>query len=346
MRLSYTLSYTQDVVALAPLIKDLESAGLDLLWLQEAYSFDAVSALGYLAGKTSSIGLGSAILNAYSRTPAVLGMTAAGLDHLSGGRFHLGLGASGPQVVEGFHGMAYAKPLTRTKEVIDIVRKVVAREVVEYEGDTVRVPLTKEAGGTGLGKPLKLINKPDRPSVPIYLAALGDKSVETTAEIADGWLPFFWVPERAQQVFGPALSTGLARRSAELPSLDIVANTTVAIGEGLDRETLLQGMRSHIALYVGGMGARNANFYNDLAQRMGWVDEALAIQELFLTGKREEAAAAVPQAWLDQATLVGPAGHVAERLAAYRESGVTSLDITLPPGVDALSTVEQLRTMM
>jgi len=346
MRLSYTLSYTQDVVALAPLIQDLESAGLDLLWLQEAYSFDAVSALGYLAGKTSSIGLGSAILNAYSRTPAVLGMTAAGLDHLSGGRFHLGLGASGPQVVEGFHGMAYAKPLTRTKEVIDIVRKVVAREVVEYEGDTVRVPLTKEAGGTGLGKPLKLINKPDRPSVPIYLAALGDKSVETTAEIADGWLPFFWVPERAQQVFGPALAPGLQRRSAELPPLDIVANTTVAIGEGLDREALLAGMRSHIALYVGGMGARNANFYNDLAQRMGWVDEALAIQELFLSGKREEAAAAVPQAWLDQATLVGPAGYVAERLAAYRESGVTSLDITLPPGVDALSIVEQLRTMM
>ncbi|MDO8733289.1 MAG: LLM class F420-dependent oxidoreductase [Actinomycetota bacterium] len=346
MRLSYTLSYTQDVVALTPVIQDLESAGLDLLWLQEAYSFDAVSALGYLAGKTSTIGLGSAILNAYSRTPAVLGMTAAGLDHLSGGRFHLGLGASGPQVVEGFHGMPYSKPLTRTKEVVEIVRKVVAREVVEYTGETVSVPLTKEAGGTGLGKPLKLINKPDRPVVPIYLAALGDKSVETTAEIAEGWLPFFWVPENAQRVFGASLTPGLAKRSAELPALDIVANTTVAIGENLDREALLAGMRNHIALYVGGMGARNANFYNDLAQRMGWVDEALAIQEFFLTGKREEAAAAVPQAWLDQATLVGSASFVAERLAAYRESGVTSLDITIPAGIDPLSTVEQLRAMM
>lgn len=346
MRLSYTLSYTQDVVALTPLIQDLESAGLDLLWLQEAYSFDAVSALGYLAGKTSTIGLGSAILNTYSRTPGLLGMTAAGLDHLSGGRFHLGLGASGPQVVEGFHGMPYSKPLTRTKEVVEIVRKVVAREVVEYTGDTVSVPLTKEAGGTGLGKPLKLINKPDRPQVPIYLASLGDKSVEATAEIAEGWLPFFWVPENAQRVFGPSLAPGLAKRSAELPALDIVANTTVAIGENLDRDALLTGMRNHIALYVGGMGARNANFYNDLAQRMGWVDEALAIQESFLGGKREEAAAAVPQAWLDQASLIGSPSYVAERLAAYRESGVTSLDITLPPGIDPLSTVEQLRAMM
>ena len=346
MRLSYTLSYTQDVVALTPLIQDLESAGLDLLWLQEAYSFDAVSALGYLAGKTSTIGLGSAILNAYSRSPALLGMTAAGLDHLSGGRFHLGLGASGPQVVEGFHGMAYSKPLTRTKEVVEIVRKVVAREVVEFAGDTVSVPLTKEAGGTGLGKPLKLINKPDRSSIPIYLASLGDKSVEVTAEIAEGWLPFFWVPENAQSVFGPSLTPGLTRRSADLPSLDIVANTTVAIGDSLDRDALLSGMRNHIALYVGGMGARNANFYNDLAQRMGWVDEALSMQELFLSGQREEAAAAVPQAWLDQATLVGSASFVAERLAAYRESGVTSLDITIPPGIDPVSTVEQLRAMM
>jgi F420-dependent oxidoreductase-like protein len=346
MRLSFTLDYTKDVVALTPTILDLEKAGLDLLWLQEAYSFDAVSAIGYLAAKTTAIGLGTAILNVYSRTPGVLGMTAAGCDHLSGGRFHLGLGASGPQVVEGFHGMAYAKPLTRTKEVVEIVRKIVGREVVEYAGDTVSVPLTKEAGGTGLGKPLKLINKPDRPVVPIYLAALGDKSVETTAEIAEGWLPFFWVPEKAQQVFGGALAPGLAKRSADIGALDIVANTTVAIGENLDRDALLQGMRNHIALYVGGMGARNANFYNDLAQRMGWVDEALAIQEFFLTGKREEAAAAVPQAWLDQATLVGPASFVGERLAAYKESGVTSLDITIPTGVDPVATVEQLRSLM
>lgn len=346
MRLSYTLDYTKDVVALTPTILDLENAGLDLLWLQEAYSFDAVSAIGYLAAKTSTIGLGTAILNVYSRTPGVLGMTAAGCDHLSGGRFHLGLGASGPQVVEGFHGMAYSKPLTRTKEVVDIVRKVVGREVVEFSGDTVSVPLTKEAGGTGLGKPLKLINKPDRSVVPIYLAALGDKSVETAAEIAEGWLPFFWVPEQAQQVFGAALAPGLAKRSVDLGALDIVANTTVAIGENLDRDALLQGMRNHIALYVGGMGARNANFYNDLAQRMGWVDEALAIQEFFLTGKRDEAAAAVPQAWLDQATLVGSASFVAERLAAYKESGVTSLDITIPAGVDPVATVEQLRSLM
>ena len=273
-------------------------------------------------------------------------MTAAGCDHLSGGRFHLGLGASGPQVVEGFHGMAYSKPLTRTKEVVEIVRKIVGREVVEFVGDTVRVPITKEDGGTGLGKPLKLINKPDRSNVPIYLAAIGDKSVETTAEIAEGWLPFFWVPEQADQLFGAALAPGLAKRSVELPKLDIVANTTVAIGDDLDRDALLQGMRNHIALYVGGMGARNANFYNDLAQRMGWVDEALAIQEFFLTGKREEAAAAVPQAWLDQATLVGPASFVAERLAAYKESGVTSLDITIPVGVDPVATVEKLRSLM
>lgn len=233
MDLSVTLDYTQDVVALLPEIRALESAGVDGLWIQEGYSFDAVSAIGFLAAHTGGIRLGTAILNVFSRSPALLAMTAAGCDHLSGGRFSLGLGSSGPQVVEGFHGVGYDRPLTRIRETIDVCRMVWRREPLRYEGRTVTVPLTER------GRPLKLVNQPVRPAVPVYWAALGDRSVTAAAETADGWLPFFFVPERSDRAFGDALRDGTKRRDPVLGALDVVAHVDVAVGEGLDADRLL-----------------------------------------------------------------------------------------------------------
>ncbi|MGA5702468.1 LLM class F420-dependent oxidoreductase [Peterkaempfera bronchialis] len=345
MDLSMTLDYTQDVTARLPELRDLETAGVDALWVQEGYSFDAVSAIGFLAAHTERIRLGTAILNVYSRSPALLAMTAAGCDHLSGGRFALGLGASGPQVVEGFHGVEYRRPTARIRETIDVCRMVWRREPLRYEGRSVVVPLPPDQG-TGQGRPLKLVNRPARPDIPVYWAALGDLSVAAAAEVADGWLPFFFVPERAGQAFGEALGRGTRLRDPALGRLDVVASVHVAIGEGLDAEALLRPARSHIALYAGGMGSRQSNFYNTLARRMGWEKEAGEMQDLFLAGKRAEAAAAVPSDWLALGNLVGPEGWVAERLAAFAEAGVTTLDITVVGGADPVRTVETLRRLM
>jgi F420-dependent oxidoreductase-like protein len=345
MDLSVTLDYTQDVPSRLSEIRDLEAAGVDAAWIQEGYSFDAVSAIGFLAAQTTTIRLGTAILNVYSRSPALLAMTAAGCDHLSGGRFMLGLGASGPQVVEGFHGVEYSQPMVRIKETIEACRMVWRRESLEYAGRSVQVPLPG-GSGTGLGKPLKLVNRPDRESIPVYWAALGERSVAAAAQVADGWLPFFFVPERSVQVFGESLKLGTDRRDPALGPLDVVASVTVGIGDGLDRETLLRRARAHIALYVGGMGSATANFYNELAVRMGWEQEARSIQNLYLSGKRAEAAAAVPEEWLSLGNLVGPSSWVAERLAAFAEAGVTMLDLTFADGADPGGSVEQLRALM
>lgn len=340
MDLSVTLDYTQDVVALLPEIRALESAGVDGLWIQEGYSFDAVSAIGFLAAHTGRIRLGTAILNVFSRSPALLAMTAAGCDHLSGGRFSLGLGSSGPQVVEGFHGVGYDRPLTRIRETIDVCRMVWRREPLRYEGRTVTVPLTER------GRPLKLVNQPVRPAIPVYWAALGDRSVTAAAETADGWLPFFFVPERADRAFGDALRDGAKRRDPVLGALDVVAHVDVAVGEGLDADRLLAPARSRIALYVGGMGSRQSNYYNALARRMGWEREAAEIQDHFLAGRRAEAAAAVPTEWLSLGNLVGPESWIAERLAAFAESGVSTLDITVIGGAGPAETVEILHRLM
>ena len=342
MRLSMQVPYAgtpAELSAAAGRVAELEHAGLDVVWVAEAYSFDAPSLMGYLAARTERVQIGAAILPIYTRTPTLLAMTAAGIDALSDGRCILGLGASGPQVIEGFHGVAYDAPLARTREVIEICRQVWRREPVVHEGAHYRIPLPS-GEGTGLGKPLKLINRPVRADVPIYIAALGPKNVELTAEVADGWLPLFWVPEKAAEVFGPSLAAGSAARPAERGPLEIAAGGLVAIGDDVTRIRELS--RPMVALYVGGMGARGRNFYNALARRYGYEKEAELIQDLYLDGKTEDAAAAVPNDFLEKINLVGPAGYVRERLAAFRESGVTMLNIT-PVGDDPVRIVEQLK---
>jgi F420-dependent oxidoreductase-like protein len=347
MRLSMNLSYAGGFKETAQQIVDLEQAGLDMVWVAEAYSFDAVSQMGYLAAKTERIEIGSGIVNVYSRTPALMAMTFAGLDYVSDGRIICGLGASGPQVIEGFHGVPYEKPMQRIKEYIEVCRTVWRREVLTYDGQTVQIPLP-EGQGTGLGRPLKLINRPVRADIPIWWASLMGLSVAATAELADGWLPVMFIPERADRVWGDDLRKGAAKRSPDLAPLEIAAGGIVAIGEDLvgDKADRIRDMaRPGTALYVGGMGARGKNFYNDVARRYGFVDEAIEIQDLYLDGKKDEAAAKVPAEWLEKSSLVGPRSYVAERVAAYKEAGVTVLTVQAS-GPEAVKTVEQLRSIV
>ncbi len=332
------LDYSAGIKQSADRVADLERAGLDIVWVAEAYGVDGPSQMGYLAAKTDRVEIGSAILPIYSRTPVLLAQTAAGLDALSEGRFILGLGASGPQVIEGWHAVAYHKPLERTREIIDICRRVWRREVITNEG-LYPIPLP-EGQGTGLGKPLKLINHPVRESIPIWVAAMGPKNVAMAAEVADGWFPFLFWPERAQEVWGEALAQGGARRAGSLAPLEIAAGGLVAIGDGLD--DVLDLVRPMAALYIGGMGAKGRNFYNTLTRRYGYDREAEEIQDLYLSGKKIEAAAAVPLELLRQTNLVGPAGWVRERIAAFRQAGTTVLNVTAM-GPDALETIEQLK---
>ncbi|MCA2222722.1 LLM class F420-dependent oxidoreductase [Nonomuraea aurantiaca] len=320
MALNYSGGFKESVAELA----DYEKAGLDIVFVAEAYSFDAVSQMGYIAAKTERLEIASGILPIYSRTPALLAMTAAGLDYVSDGRFTLGLGASGPQVIEGFHGVPYTAPLGRTREIIEICRQVWRRERLEYEGKHYTLPLPP-GQGTGLGKPLKIINHPVRPRVPIVIAAIGPKNVELAAELAEGWEPIFYVPEKAADVWGPSLAAGRAKRQDGLGELDVIAQASLAIGD--DVAGLLEFGRPMAALYIGGMGAKGRNFYNDLARRYGYEKEAEAIQELYLDGKKEEAAALVPHELLESMSLIGSDGFVRDRVAAMKESGVTTLNI-------------------
>ena len=332
------LEYARGVREAADHVADMERAGLDIVWVAEAYGFDAPSQMGYIAAKTVRVDIGSAILPIYSRTPALLAQTAAGIDALSGGRFILGLGASGPQVVEGWHGVEYTEPLERTREIIGICRAVWRREVLTNAG---LFPIPVPPGrGTGLGKPLKLINHPVRERIPIWVAAMGPKNVTMAAELADGWFPFLFIPERARDVWGPALSAGAAARAPELGAMQIAAGGIAAVGDGL--EDLRELVRPVTALYVGGMGARGRNFYNTLMCRYGFEQEAAEIQDLYLSGKKDQAAAAVPAELLALTSLVGPPGYVRERIAAYKEAGVTVLNVT-PVGPDPLGTLEQLK---
>jgi F420-dependent oxidoreductase-like protein len=339
MKLSMQVSYAGGFKESAAQVRDYERAGLDVVWVAEAYGYDAPSFMGYLAATTETIQIGSAILPIYSRTPTLIAMTAAGIDAMSDGRCILGLGASGPQVIEGFHGVPYQAPLGRTREIIDICHQVWKRERVTYDGRYYTLPLPPEKG-TGLGKPLKLITHPVRDSIPIYVASLGPKNVEMTAEVADGWLPLFFVPERAQDVWGDDLAAGAAKRGADLGPLEVVAGGMVAIGE--DAASVAEFARPMVALYVGGMGARGKNFYNDLACRYGYEAEAKEIQDLYLDGKKDEAAAKVPDELLALTNLCGPEGWVKERIAAFKEAGVTMLTIT-PVGGDPIGTIEKLK---
>lgn len=346
--MSMSIGYAGGFKETAVQVVALERAGLDQVWIAEAYSFDAISQVGYLAAMTDTIEIATGILNVYSRTAALMAMTAAGCDYVSGGRFILGLGASGPQVVEGFHGVPYDKPMQRIREYIESCRMIWKREEkFHYDGRTVQVPLP-EGHGTGLGKPLKLINHPVRPNIPIWWASLKGLSVAATAELADGWLPIFFVPERFRQVWGAQLDAGLARRDPSLGRLDIAAGGMLAIGEhlvGEARTKLLDLARPQLALYVGGMGAKGKNFYNDICREYGYEREADLVQDLYLAGKKDEAAAALPAEWLELGNLVGPPGLIKERIAAYRQAGVTVLSV-MPVSADPVREVEQLRSLL
>ncbi|MBL7490859.1 LLM class F420-dependent oxidoreductase [Frankia sp. AgB1.9] len=342
MRIGMQLSYGGGFAEAVEELADYEKAGLDIVFVAEAYSFDAVSQLGFLAARTARIELAAGILPIYTRTPTLTAMTAAGLDYVSGGRFTLGLGASGPQVIEGFHGVPYDAPLGRTREIIDICRAVWRRDRLEYQGKHYTLPLPPEQG-TGLGKPLKLINHPVRTHIPIFIAAIGPKNVELAAEKAEGWQPFFFHPGRAGDVWGASLAAGKAKRDPELGELDVVVQAPLAIGD--DAESWLDLMRPMFALYIGGMGAKGKNFYNSLAQRYGYEKEAALIQDLYLDGKKKEAEAAVPADLLRATALVGSEGGVREKLAEYAEAGATTLNVTplAPDHRSRVALVERLR---
>ncbi|MFD6665721.1 LLM class F420-dependent oxidoreductase [Micromonospora chalcea] len=329
MRIGTTLAYAADPRGGADDVAAWEQDGLDVVWVSEAYGFDAPTVMGYLAARTSRVHIGSAILPIFSRTPALLAQTAAGLDAMSGGRAILGLGASGPQVIEGWHGVAYDRPLARTREVIDICRRVWRRETLTNDG-LYRLPLPP-GEGTGLGKPLKILTHPVRDRIPIHVASLGDRNVRMTAEIADGWLPFLYDPQRAGDVWGDALAAGRAKRSADLGPLEVVAGGPLAIGP--DVTGLRDLARPLIALYVGGMGAKGRNFYHDLLCRYGYPAEADRIQDLYLAGRKAEAAAAVPAELLERTSLIGPESYVRDRVQEFRDAGVTVLNVA-PLGDD------------
>jgi F420-dependent oxidoreductase-like protein len=328
--------------ALAKRAQSLEKAGVEVLWASELYGFDGVSLMGFLACATETVQIGSSILPFYSRTPTLLAMSAAGIDALSGGRCILGIGSSGPQVIEGFHGVPFDAPVGRVEEIIEICRTVWRREPINHNGRHYQIPLPP-GEGLGLGKPLKMIDHPVRDRIPIFVASLGPKNVESTARFADGWLPIFFWPERIGQVWGEPLARGAAQRDPALDPLEIVAGGTVAIGD--DLEDLRQAARPQLALYIGGMGAADMNFYNDLACRYGLEDAAKRIQDLYLDGHKEEAAREVPQELIDATSLIGPAGYVRDRLAAYKEAGVTILNARFA-GPDRERTISQLREWM
>ncbi|MFD6492168.1 LLM class F420-dependent oxidoreductase [Streptomyces sp. NPDC060188] len=334
MELSLPLDYAGDARQAADEVAALEAAGLDAVWVAEAYGFDSPTVMGYLAARTERMKIGAAILNVYSRTPALIAQTAAGLDAVSGGRAVIGLGASGPQVVEGWHGKAYDRPLGRTRETIELTRRILRREIIDHHG------ITDMPRPGGLGKPLKILTRPVRPEVPLYVASLGPANVRMTAEIADGWLPTLFIPEKANQVWGTALAEGTALRDAALGPLQVVAGGPLAIGE--DAAALRDLVRPRIALYVGGMGAPGKNFYNDLAVAYGYEKEARLIQELYLSGRTAEAEAAVPEEFCELMSLCGPEAYVRERVAAFREAGVTMLNVT-PVGPDPARLIETVK---
>jgi F420-dependent oxidoreductase-like protein len=320
--------------ALADVAQEAERLGYDSLWAAEAYGSDAATVLAFLAGRTSTIKLGSAIFQMPARSPAMTAMTAASIDQLSGGRMLLGIGSSGPQVAEGWHGQRFARQLQRTREYVEVVRMALARERVKYRGKTLELPLPD-----GPGKPLKLMIGPAQDRIPIYLAAIGPKNTALAGEIADGWIPTLFSPDHVNDFRG-ALEEGAARGGRELDRFDIAPIVNAFVSDDLDRARDL--VRPGLALYVGGMGSREQNFYNRLVQRYGFEAQAREIQELYLSGRQEEAAAAVPVELIDLVSLCGPGDLVRERLEAYRQAGVGSL-LVAPLAFQAEELTEQLR---
>jgi F420-dependent oxidoreductase-like protein len=340
MKISTAIGFSGDPRKLVDQAKTLESAGVDLLWGAEIYGYDLVSTLGFLAGQTERAQLMTGIIPVYSRSPALIAQTAATIDALSSGRFVLGLGTSGPQVIEGWHGVPFSKPIGRTRDTIEICRKVWSGDKVAHDGRTYQLPLAE--GGTGLGKPLRFMGPTPGQGIPISLATIGPKNVELTAEMADIWQTIHFVPDRFEQVWGEALAAGRAKRDPDKAPLDIMAGGIVAIGDGPHVDEARAAARQLIGFYVGGMGAKTKNFYNDLFRRYGWVDEAEKIQDLFLSGRRDEAYAAVPDEYIDLANLIGDEAHIRSRLDVYRDVGVTYLNVQ-PHGPDPVGTIEQIR---
>ena len=314
MRLGFYMGYAPpgtNPLELLELAREAERLGYDSAWAAEAWGVDAITPLAWLGATTTTLRLGTAIMQLPGRSPANAAMTAATLDLLSGGRFLMGLGTSGPQVVEGWHGQGWGKPLGKTREYVEIVRSVLRRERLEHHGAHYDIPLS---GGTGLGKPLKLMARPLRSEIPIYLAAIGPKAVEQAFEIADGWLPIFWSPERARSVFP-------VDRARE--GFDIAPSVPAVLTDDVDSGRV--ALKEYYSFYIGGMGARGTNFYNDLFTRYGYEAAAREIQELFLGGHQREAATKVPDAFVDEVALIGSVERIRDRLAAWRASGATTL---------------------
>ncbi|WBB77059.1 LLM class F420-dependent oxidoreductase [Micromonospora sp. WMMD1128] len=339
MRLGLSLGYQTawstpaDHLALA---QEADRLGYSVVWAAEAYGSDSPSMLAWMAGQTERIDLGAAVMQIPARTPAMTAMTAATIDALSGGRFRLGLGVSGPQVSEGWHGVRFAKPLARTREYVDIVKLAVARKEVVYDGEHYTLPLPD-----GPGKALRLGFRPPREHIPIYLAAVGPKNLELAGEIADGWLAVFYAPEFAEEQLAP-VRAGRARAGRELAGFDVVPSVPVVVGD--DVATCAELVRWYAALYVGGMGSREQNFYNQLATRMGYGDAAREVQDLYLAKQQRAAAAAVPMEFIDRTSLLGPKERIAERMREYAAAGVTTLSVTLFVA-DRDSGVQTLRTV-
>ena len=336
MRLGLNFGYwgaePKDNVELA---READRLGYHSIWTAEAWGSDCITPLTWLAAKTQRVNVGTAIMQITARTPANTAMTAATLDLLTGGRVLLGLGVSGPQVVEGWHGIPYGKLLVRSREYVEIVRRILRRDKpLEYHGEYYDIPLRS---GTGLGKPLKLILHPLRPNIPIYLAAIGPKNVALAAEIADGWLPIFFSPER-MNLFRSSLEEGFTRAGSkkEIANFDIAPTVQVQLGADLD--ACRNAVKPNLALYIGGMGARERNFYYNLACRYGYAEAAARIQDLYLEGRKGEAAASVPDALVDEVALCGPRARIAERLEAWRSCGVTTM-------ICAMSSLDAVRTM-
>jgi F420-dependent oxidoreductase-like protein len=340
MRLGIMLGYSGPKVSVnVPLIQEAERLGYHIVWSAEAYGSDAVSPLAWVGAHTSKIKLGTGIMQMPARTPAATAMTAMTLDQLSGGRFVLGIGASGPQVAEGWHGQAYGKPVARAREYVEVVRKIFAREApLEHQGQYYQIPY-KGPDATGLGKPLKSIVH-GRKDLPIYLAAIGPKNVELAAEIADGWLPVFFHPEKFK-VFEESVRSGFAKAGGGkgFDRFDVAPYVTVAMGP--DVKACLAAVKPHVALYVGGMGAKGKNFYNDLARRYGFEEAAERVQNLYLSGKQPEAIAAVPDDLVDAVSLCGPRERIAERLSLWKKTPVTTLNINAA-SPDVLRTLAEL----
>jgi F420-dependent oxidoreductase-like protein len=322
MRLGLGVAYSGSRVALdVQCVQDAERLGYDSVWTAEAYGSDAVTPLAWLGAVTYRLALGTAILQLAARTPAMTAMTAMTLDALSGGRVRLGLGVSGPQVVEGWHGQPFGKPLQRMREYVAIVRQILARRApLEFSGETYRIPYAGP-DATGLGKPLKSILH-GRPDLPIYVAAIGPRNVALAAEIADGWLPVFFSPERSG-LFRAALEEGFARRGGPPAAFDVAPSAPVVLGS--DADACRARVKPRLALYIGGMGARGKNFYHELACRYGYEAAAARIQDLYLAGRKDEAARAVPDALVDEVALCGPRERIRDRLPAWQAAGVTTL---------------------